>query len=505
MPSSQEAHAMRSIRARLAASGDAGFSLVEVVVAMMIFALIATGGIYAMASTMTVTRDTRARQVAANLASEEIDLARDTADLMTLEDGLRSVELGGQTYHVKRTARWVRSSGNDLDCGSAGDTLRFKRVNVAVSWDNMRQTTEPVRSDTLIDPNSRLNDPEKGTILVKVVKPSGAGTPDVTVTATPAKTGTGLPSYTAKETDEQGCTYILQVVPGAYNVTVSHPGGDYVDEDQSPTSTTTVGVTPGDAVSAGFQYSESTQVSATYAQNVLNASTLLKVVPSELYLPNNLDTSFLSSSPTYVEGRSGSGPTLSRQAVFSLQPNAGGYQVVAGLAPTIADGTDGCRAVDPEAWAPYKKGKTTWVGFRNTAVTPAKGTVPPVAIDMGGVVLTRDLLGANIRYIKAVSMDSTAGGSPGCRTPMTYLFGPINRTVLPSPFTLALPYGSWTLTAGDTATTATQAIDEKKVSIAIDGDVTKGKGGGTIVTLDPRIVATDGKGVVVPNPTETKK
>jgi hypothetical protein len=131
--------------------------------------------------------------------------------------------------------------------------------------------------------------------------------------------------------------------------------------------------------------------------------------------------------------------------------------------------------------------------------------VPPANVDMGGVVLERTLLGANDRYIMAVSVESTVAGSPGCNTPMTYLFGPINRTVLPLPFTLALPYGSWSLTSGASATTATQAVDEKKVSIAIDGDVTKVKGGGTIVTLDPRIVAIDAKGVVVPNPTEKKK
>jgi hypothetical protein len=453
-----------------------------------------------MVSTMSVTRDTRARQVAANLASQEIDLARDAADLMTLEDGLRTVELGGQTYHVKRTARWIRSAGGDLDCGSNGDTLRYKRINVAVTWDNMRRTTDPVRSDTLIDPNSRLNDPEKGTILVKVVKPSGAGTPDVTVTATPAQAGSGLPTYTAQETDEEGCTYILQVVPGAYNVTVSHAGDDYVDEDQSTTSTTTVGVTPGDAVSAGFQFSESTQVSVTYAQNVLDASSLSKTVPNELYLPNNLDTSFLSSSPTYVEGRSGSGPTLSRQGVFSLQPNSGGYQLMAGRVPTMTDGTDGCRAVDPEAWAPFIKDKNTyWVGRRNAAVTPAKGAVPPASVDMGGVIIKRDLLKANGRYIKAVSIDSMADGSPGCRTPMTYLFGPINSTVLPLPFALALPYGTWTLTMGATAATATEVVDDSKVSIAIDG--TKKKvGGTTTVVLDPRIVATDAQGVLIPNP-----
>jgi len=492
------------IRARLAAAGDAGFSLVEVVVAMMIFALISTGGIYAMVSTMSVTRDTRARQVAANLASQEIDLARDTADLMTLEDGIRTVELGGQTYSVKRTARWVRTNGGDLDCSADGDTLRFKRVNVSVTWDNMRQLTQPVRSDTVIDPNSRINDPEKGTILVKVVKPSGAGTPHVDVTATPATPGSGLPTYTAKETDEQGCTYILQVVPGTYDVTVSHTGGDYVDEDQSPTSTTTVGVTPGEAVSAGFQFSESSQVSVTYAQNLLDASSLLNYVPSELYLPNNLDTSFLSSSPTYVEGRALPGPTLSRQGVFSLQPNAGGYEIVAGLAPTISDGTDGCRAVDPLAWEPYKKGgKYTWVGARNTAVTPAKGTVPPASVDMAGVVVQRTVLGANDRYIRAVSMDSTTEGSPGCRTGMTYVFGPINRTLVTTPFTLALPYGTWTLTSGQSAATATRAVDEKQVSVAISGTVTSVKGS-TIVVLDPRIIATDNKGVVVPDPDEKK-
>jgi hypothetical protein len=155
--------------------------------------------------------------------------------------------------------------------------------------------------------------------------------------------------------------------------------------------------------------------------------------------------------------------------------------------------------VAPAAWAPRTQGKNTWVGFRNAAVTPAKGAVPPATVDMGGVVMERNLLGANNRYIRAVSVDSSTDGSPGCRTPMTYVFGPINSTILPLPFTLALPYGTWTLTSGASAATATQPVDDKRVSIAVTGSK-KMVAGTTVVVLDPRTVATDGRGAVVPVP-----
>ncbi len=68
---------------------------------MMIFALLSTGLLYTMLSVLSVGRDSRARQVAANLAAEEIDLARDASSLFDARAGRAPpCDLNGDTFHV---------------------------------------------------------------------------------------------------------------------------------------------------------------------------------------------------------------------------------------------------------------------------------------------------------------------------------------------------------------------------------------------------------------------
>lgn len=485
------------IRSALIRTDESGLSLIEVVVAMMIFAIIATGALHATISTLSVTHDTRSRQVAANLAAQEIDLARDTADLLTLEDTSRDIQVNGENFHIERDARWVLNAGGDLNCGADGQTLRYKRVNISVTWDNMRPSTKPVTSDTVIDPNVRVNDPLKGTIIVKVLKPSGTGTPGVSVSATPVS-GSG-PSYTANNTDAQGCSYILKVEPGNYNVTVTHTGDDYVDEEQSSSSTETVGVTAGSSASAGFLFSEGGELRVNYASN----STL-----AGLLFPNEWDTSFLSSYPTYVESRSFAGPNTDREEDFALQPFTSGYQVLAGAAPTAADGSKGCLAVDPQAWPARKeKGKDgkTYIGKRTSPVAASSGDTAVVDVPMGIVTISGGIKPVDKTYVKAVSVDTTDRGNPGCEGRMTYLFGPLNSLLLQNPITIALPYGSWELSSGSSGN-ADNRIDEKKISVQKPDSVARVRGArededrnrdAFVVTLDPRIHESDVTGPVV--------
>src|SRR5690625_7351720 len=81
--------------------------LPEVMIAMVLFALISLGMLYTMTAVKTSTRDTRARQVAANLAASEIDAAREIEDLFGLLDDVKRVDVGSDSYTVTRTTAWV--------------------------------------------------------------------------------------------------------------------------------------------------------------------------------------------------------------------------------------------------------------------------------------------------------------------------------------------------------------------------------------------------------------
>ena len=91
-------------------------SLIEVIAAMLIGGDLGGRGIPG-CLVISQTRDTRSRAVAANLASQEIDLVRDAADLFALVDKATSYNLNGDTFTVARTTNG--RPGSDFVCGGA--------------------------------------------------------------------------------------------------------------------------------------------------------------------------------------------------------------------------------------------------------------------------------------------------------------------------------------------------------------------------------------------------
>ena len=205
-------------------------TLVELVVAMMVFAVVALGVAYSMLSVLSITNDSRSRQVAANLAAQEIDLTRSVADIFSLQDRSTTETVNGTVYTLDRKTDWVTATGIAADCGVGGGTLQYKRINVTVTWPRM-VGSNPVRADTVLAPSSKINDPLLGTILVRVKNAGGTGSANVTVTATPVS-GTGATAITETilPTDAEGCTYVLKVKPGTYTVQISR--ADSVTEKQ---------------------------------------------------------------------------------------------------------------------------------------------------------------------------------------------------------------------------------------------------------------------------------
>ena len=299
------------------AQDESGVTLIEIVVAMMVFAIIAVGVAYALTLTVKMTGDARAREAASNLVAQEVDLDRSVGDVFTLVDGDKTVQLNGTTFHIHRDSNWVTSTSADATCGSGGGQLQYKRVNVSVTWDGMSAATPAVRGDSVIAPGTKLNDPTLGTILVSVLGVSGTGNAGVTVTATPSTPANGAVALTdaPDPTDPDGCSYILKVTPGTYDVTISEANN--VDIFQAAAPVKTIGVGAGAASSVSFQYDQAGKFTANYVSNYSSGSTLI---------PNNLDTTFNGGSKSFISTAASN--ALSRQV--SLHPFPSGYQVLAG-------------------------------------------------------------------------------------------------------------------------------------------------------------------------------
>lgn len=440
---------------------DAGFTLIEVVVAMVVFAIIVTGFLYVMTAGLVQTRDTRARVVAANLAAQEIDLVRAAGSVLDVTNSTHTTTLNGDTFHVAVSWSWATSTGGSATCeaGAATGALSYKRVSVEVTWDNMPTGARPVTSDTAFAPRSKLNDPERGTILVGVVDSAGVGVSGVTVSL-PASSG--VASVT---TDSDGCAYLLKVPPAeTYTVTASKSG--YLSDQQVASPSAVVPVTAGTTSRASFALDRATTFELTYAGDVAGAKSL----------PTNLTTTFIS---TYGNFQAAS-TTSANPKSFTRFPVSSGYSIVAGAyVETPESPSTACLAPDPGQWLATE----TLAGERPAAVAGLPGeSAPATSVPMGVVRLS----GANGsgNYLKAVYVGGASAnattGDPGCGAGMTYTFGSI---VSSNAATIALPYGTWQLYRGSSSS-QTSAVTSG-ISTLTTGSVAAG-----VIVLDPRTAVT---------------
>ena len=462
--------------------GDAGLTLVEIVVSLVVFAIMASGIV---AGAITVTRmsaDNRAREIATHLASQDLDAVRLIGNPFNVHNTTYSPP-SNPGFTVTRATSWVSSTGSDVGCGSSVN-LQYRRVDVAVTWAGKLGTTLPVRSDVIIAPNGPISDPTTGTILVSVKNRNGNGQSGVGVTITPASapagnTAVALPSQPLP-TDSDGCTIAMTVTPGAYTVTLGQTS--YLSSLSATTAQSMVNapvvpvsVAAGSTASASFVYDQAATFPVTYAANYLPPR------PGQApALPPSLNTTLLPSASD-----SGGLNYVSTNAPSSIQlfPYSNGWTPIAGKLGG-PDTPSMCRSVDPSAWpAGTANGKAVTAGVRSPAVVAAPGatSTTPLTVQMGVVVIASTAA----LYVTATPAAAPAGsGDPGCpaATNSTYAFGQVasNGTSV----VIALPYGSWTISTGAAASPlmpATASSLSAPTNAAGGGVATGG-----VVTLDPR-------------------
>jgi prepilin-type N-terminal cleavage/methylation domain-containing protein len=452
---------LRSIR-----TSESGVSLVEVIVAMMVFAIISVGVAYSLLSAFAITGDSRARAVATNLAAQEIDLDRSSSNLFTLYsttvDKQVQVPAGtGAVYSIKRTVSWVYGSGGDVDCNaSATSSILYKRVRVQISWPKMMG--QPVISDTVLAPSAKISVDTLGTILVSTRSAGGTPVAGVGIAVSPD------PGSVPTATDAMGCSYVLKVPPGTYTVTASKTG--YVDPYQNIAPSMTVTVKAGQSTSAGFTYDQAGSVSWSWPTS------------GGVSKPMTAAVSFLS---TYgVWSTAATSPTTAQ--VFPSTE----YDVVGGTYAAPTDANPGCRSPNPGDWPQYTAAGKSYLAPVAPSVTVAPGANPGASVGtlpMGSITVTNPTGQSSNLYVRAVSATPFVSGDPGCTgKPQTVDFGQVLGRSQNSKVTIALPYGAWSLKIGTSATPATPVASASlSVPTGATG-VTIGTGGA--FTLDPRVV-----------------
>lgn len=132
---------------------DDGFTLVEVVVSLGVFAVIAAAGAAVMVDALRTAGDNRERVRAASLADQEIEKTRAAFRVApaTLADGNATADIEGNLYTVERDVTWLSAAGSTV-CGVTpctavtGDSLL---VEVRVSWPGLGERS-PVINTTVL-------------------------------------------------------------------------------------------------------------------------------------------------------------------------------------------------------------------------------------------------------------------------------------------------------------------------------------------------------------------
>lgn len=454
---------------------DEGFSIVEVVVAMVVLTLLSTGIAAGTSVVARMTTDNRARQIAVNLAEAKLDADRAILDPTKIYAGTSTQTVSGHTFTTTQTTSLVSDDGATITCGS-GKTISYRQITVQVTWAGMLPTTSPVRSDTIMSPNGRINDASTGSISVLVT--GSAGTPEqgVSVTVTPVSgSATALQSQPA-DTGPDGCSYATDVTPGTYKVTLTRAGS--VDTLQAPHPyNDAVVVMPGATSSVTFSYDDAMNYNLTYADG-----------GGAAVLPQTMPVTFLAASGApFITPGSTAAPSS-----IALYPFPAGYTAIAG-AEADANGNTLCAAEDPAAWPGMTTGKgknavTVAQGVRGAAPASPGGT-GTLAVPMGRFTLG----GLSGLYVFAVmqSAPSATTGQPDCAAATTgngvvFAF-PLNAT--PATTTFALPYGSYKLFTSllPDGTGMKPVSGGMNLSISVPGQNTQSAvSGGNTLLLDPR-------------------
>jgi type II secretory pathway pseudopilin PulG len=387
--------------------------MIEVVVAVFIFAVLVIAMTITMDSSLNLVRNDRNRSVAANLASQEMDTVR-TTDFTALPIGqsVTTQDVGGVVYTITRESEWVTKSASAGACDApSGSRPAYVRVNVAVTWPSMRGVP-PVESNTIITPPVGAYDPVTGHIGVKVLDRDGQ--PQGMILATISG-----PTSQSQQTNSDGCAFFAFVPEGSYTVSVSAAG--YVDLQGVSAPTQPAGVVVGAITSISFQYDRAASLAIALLGE--DAGSAAPTGAMGLYLQNT----HLTPETMSVMGAG------SPRTIAGLFPYADGYEAWVG----------DCADADP---AYYVGGSRT-----NVPAEPGVTTTATILLPEVRVAVQTDPGDGTMVPVPDQQVD--ASHAAGC----TEAFS-IGQTDESGQILFALPYGTWDISVGGMVI-ATVALD----------------------------------------------
>jgi type II secretory pathway pseudopilin PulG len=204
-----------------------GYSVVELLVAVTVFALVFAAVSIGIGRALEVNRGNRNRSAAAYLAARQLEEVRarpfSTVALGTTACAYTTSSCNlPSPYTVTQTVAWASPGSTSTSCdvpATSGSSLAYKRVTVTVTWPDMGGVA-PVTSQTLLTPPGGTYDPNDGHILVQLFDRDALPLGGQTVSISG-------PQSASQTTTADGCAFFAYLDPGTYTVTL--PSSTYVD------------------------------------------------------------------------------------------------------------------------------------------------------------------------------------------------------------------------------------------------------------------------------------
>lgn len=385
---------------------DAGFTLLEVMAALLVFVIVSTATVGLLIVGLRTVRENTARVQAATIARTQLDSLRQRGASLVPVGVFTGVPQGTSSrFTVRTTSQWVGlGQGSTSACQAQSPGQAYLRVAIDVSSPDLKG---PQHLESVIipepgkGPGATATGPT-GAVAVSVVDQLGLPVSDVVVTGTDTAQPTNAFSLT---TGSDGCLYLpALLVSGSLKVTVAKSG--YVASTPTGTSQT-VQVTNAGLTKAGFSYAPSTSLQ------------------------------FTSGTPGFVVP-----PT----APVTWQPNT------TGSTPTKVT-----VATAPTGLWPATTGFSAWLGTCTDNAPSAYGSSAPAFAFTAGGISTAGLIAAPV-YLSGITpalpvTAKYAGTDPTC-TGSTIDLGKADAA---GSLSVLLPYGTWNVTAG-TQTRPTGAL-----------------------------------------------
>lgn len=395
---------------------DRGFTLVEVMVAMVVFLLVSAAALTMIVGALTTIRGNSDRVAAASIARSQAESLRAAgAYAIPIGQHTSTVVNTQGTYSVATTANWI-GVGQTTDPCHVGTGVvpgqSYVRVHVAVTSEKLGA---PQTIDTLVyplDPVPAVNN--TGTATVAVANAQGLPVSGVSVSGTDL---TGAASGLSYTTGADGCVFIPNVPVGTqWNFQVSKPG--YIAE--------TLG---GDQIIRQIQALANTPFSFNYD---LPSTIKLNVLNDGFDVPANVT---ISVSPDPL----GRAPALVQNfpvSVTGLWPRSAGY--------------------------------SAWLGRCSDAATTAATLVSVQA----GAISEGTLNGAKIEIVAPQNAVITAvhsdaqGGSGGCAE--TFTLGTVSSSLL---LRSKIPFGIWSLSSSLSASKIAISVTPSTGKCSVQWDI----------------------------------